>query len=30
MKLYNFTALFLAFAALLTCEWMLRRNWQLH
>ena len=30
MKLYNFTALFLAFAVLITCEWMLRRNWQLH
>lgn len=29
-KLYNFTLLFLAFAALVTCEWLLRRSWQLH
>ncbi len=29
-RLYNFTLLFLLFAALLTCEWILRRNWQLH
>ncbi len=28
-SLYNFTLLFLAFAALLTVEWILRRNWQL-
>jgi len=29
-KLYNFVALFLAFAAFITGEWLLRRNWQLH
>ncbi len=29
MPLYHFTALFLAFVALLTVEWLLRRNWQL-
>ena len=29
-QLYNFTLLFLLFVALLTCEWVLRRNWQLH
>ena len=28
--LYNFTILFLLFVALLTAEWLLRRNWQLH
>jgi len=28
--LYNFTLLFLVFVALLTAEWILRRNWQLH
>ncbi len=28
-SLYNFTLLFLAFVALLTTEWILRRNWQL-
>ena len=28
--LYNFPALFLAFVVLLTGEWLLRRNWQLH
>ncbi len=28
--LYNFTALFLIFVALMTGEWLLRRNWQLH
>jgi uncharacterized membrane protein len=30
LPLYSFTWLFLAFAALLTAEWLLRRNWQLH
>lgn len=29
-RLYNFTLLFLLFVALLTAEWVLRRNWQLH
>ncbi|MBL7132531.1 MAG: hypothetical protein ISS78_00400 [Phycisphaerae bacterium] len=29
-RLYNFWLLFLAFAAFMTGEWMLRRNWQLH
>ena len=29
-KLYNFTLLFVAFAALITGEWLLRRSWQLH
>ncbi len=29
LGLYNFTALFLIFVALLTVEWYLRRNWQL-
>ena len=29
-RLYNFTLLFLLFVALLTIEWILRRNWQLH
>ncbi|MDY7009838.1 MAG: hypothetical protein SVV80_03710, partial [Planctomycetota bacterium] len=28
-SLYNFTFLFLLFVALLTTEWILRRNWQL-
>ena len=28
-RLYDFTALFLLFVALLTVEWILRRNWQL-
>ena len=28
-NLYNFTLLFLLFVALLTAEWILRRNWQL-
>lgn len=28
-SLHNFTLLFLAFVALLTTEWILRRNWQL-
>jgi uncharacterized membrane protein len=28
--LYNFTLLFLLFVGLLTAEWVLRRNWQLH
>ena len=28
--LYNFTLLFVAFAAFLTGEWLLRRSWQLH
>jgi uncharacterized membrane protein len=30
VPLHNFTALFVVFAALLTAEWLLRRNWQLH
>jgi uncharacterized membrane protein len=29
VKLFNFPALFLAFVALLTCEWLLRRRWHL-
>ena len=29
-RLYNFTLLFLLFVSLLTGEWILRRNWQLH
>ncbi len=29
-RLYNFTLLFLLFVGLLTGEWILRRNWQLH
>ena len=29
-RLYDFTVLFLAFVSLLTVEWLLRRNWQLH
>ncbi|MDP6545308.1 MAG: hypothetical protein QGH60_15090 [Phycisphaerae bacterium] len=29
-RLYNFTLLFLVFVGLLTTEWILRRNWQLH
>jgi len=29
-KLYNFVVLFIAFAAFITGEWLLRRNWQLH
>ena len=29
-RLYNFTLLFLLFVGLLTAEWILRRNWQLH
>lgn len=28
--LYDFTTLFIAFVVLLTAEWILRRNWQLH
>ena len=28
--LYDFTTLFIAFVVLLTAEWLLRRNWQLH
>ncbi len=30
VRLYDFTLLFLAFAAFLTGEWLLRRSWQLH
>jgi len=30
VRLYEFTVLFLLFVALLTSEWLLRRNWQLH
>lgn len=30
VPLYNFTILFLLFAGLITVEWLLRRNWQLH
>ena len=30
VPLFNFPLLFLAFVALLTTEWMLRRSWQLH
>jgi hypothetical protein len=29
-QLYNFPLLFLVFVGLLTGEWLLRRNWQLH
>jgi len=29
-RLYNFTLLFLVLVGLLTAEWILRRNWQLH
>ena len=29
-SLYDFTALFILFVVLLTAEWLLRRNWQLH
>ncbi|RPI59628.1 MAG: hypothetical protein EHM48_08600, partial [Planctomycetaceae bacterium] len=29
VRLYNFTTLFIVFAALLTAEWILRRRWQL-
>lgn len=29
-RLYNFVVLFVAFAVLITAEWLLRRNWQLH
>jgi len=29
-RLYDFTLLFLLFVALLTVEWVLRRNWELH
>jgi len=29
-RLYNFTLLFVVFVGLLTGEWILRRNWQLH
>ncbi|MCD6365572.1 MAG: hypothetical protein J7M14_06820 [Planctomycetes bacterium] len=30
VRLYNFTALFIVFVALVTGEWLLRRRWQLH